>query len=116
MPVAPEGSAPEFEELPAAKVACIRQYRRLHVIRNMDNFLPGADAIEPGTCVAPEAGVPVIVATVTRGGGMDVSVEGAGASEGEAVDEEEPAGPDEPPAAADNWAKPTDGGLERNTV
>jgi hypothetical protein len=42
------------------------------------------------------------VATVTKGAEMDVSVEGAGASEGEAVDEEELAAPDEPPAAADN--------------
>lgn len=85
-----EDSAPEFEEFP----------------------VPFANGLEPGGSVAAEPGVPLSVATVTKGAEIDVSVEGTGSGETDVVVEDEFA----PPAAADSWAKPTDGGLERNTV
>jgi hypothetical protein len=61
------------------------------------------------------------VTTVTKGAEIDVSVDGAGENEGGEApgnddDEEEFAAPDEPPAAADNCAKPIEGGFERSTV
>ena len=56
----------------------------------------------------PDPGVPVIVSTVTEGPGVETA--------GDVMADDEDAVPEVPPAAADNCAKPTEGGSERSTV
>jgi len=73
-------------------------------------LLPVADGLE---LLPPD--VPVTVTTVTNGAEKDASAVVADDDEEVALVREGTA-PEEPPAAVDNWANPTEGGLERNTV